>query len=147
MSGYSDTPSMDEILMRIKHALADRETRVKAEEAAACREAKGRRDVEVSESADFGDEYLVRPSSSARVAASHKGDDPSAHGTAAAGVVVLTPAMKVKRTAHLDGVDLAKLAEAVAFKMGRELGIPYLTPKIEKWIVENFSDIVKEVRK
>ena len=130
MSGYTDTPSMDEILLRIKHALADRDARSNAE----CGAGSAKRDVE--EAGDFGDDYLVRP------AVAPKGTAPKGDG-----VVVLTPSQKVKRTADIAGVDLGKLAEALAFKMGRELGIPYLTPKIEKWIIDNFSDVVKEIRK
>ncbi|MDR1009494.1 MAG: hypothetical protein LBL52_04570 [Rickettsiales bacterium] len=147
MSNYSDNPSMDEILSRIKRALAGREAGS---------------DVPVAESARFSrieeiKEYAKKPDVAKKILSDFVADDmfirPSlasvgaqAEAPSAAGVrkvFRLTRHMKAFKRPDFAGVDFERLCAILADRMSKDLTISYLAPKVEEWLRENMADCAK----
>lgn len=167
-SNYSDSPSMDEILERIKRALSEREAKSfiseNVEENLSSKENDSlsfEKMKELSSSREMtdkivgnlvDDEIFIKPVAKAtsddesvkilnkeeRVS-SKKNDD----------VFVLTKNMKRKKDSDvsLNNVDLEVMFKNIAFGLGHDLAISYLSPKIESWLRINATDIISKSQK
>ena len=165
-SNYSDSPSMDEILERIKRALSEREaksvvsedvesiptkdTPLTFEEMKKLSSSRTMTDKIVGNLVD--DEIFIKPVAKAtsedesvkilnkeeRVPLK-KNDD----------VFVLTKNMKRKKDSEvsLNNVDLEVMFKNIAFGLGHDLAISYLSPKIESWLRINATDIISKSQK
>ena len=166
-SNYSDSPSMDEILERIKRALSEREARSSVsedvesvsvdntpltfEKMKELSSSRAMTDKIVGNLVD--DEIFIKPVAKAtsedenvkilnkeeeRVP-SKKNDD----------VFVLTKNMKRKKDSDvsLNNVDLELMFKNIAFGLGHDLAISYLSPKIESWLRINATDIISKSQK
>ena len=166
-SNYSDSPSMDEILERIKRALSEREARSSVsedvesvsvdntpltfEKMKELSSSRAMTDKIVGNLVD--DEIFIKTVAKAtsedenvkilnkeeeRVS-SKKNDD----------VFVLTKNMKRKKDSDvsLNNVDLNLMFKNIAFGLGHDLAISYLSPKIESWLRINATDIISKSQK
>ncbi len=164
-SNYSDSPSMDEILERIKRALAQREEEANEMQANPTRQTKTddkpltfEQMKQLSSSREITDKItetiaddeifikpIIRPSSSTdTVKTLSKRDEVTRTKD---DVFVLTKTMKRKKNADLNNVDLDIMFKNIASELGHDLAISYLSPKIESWLRLNFNDIIAKSQK
>ncbi|MBD5405723.1 hypothetical protein HDR59_04215 [bacterium] len=166
-SNYSDSPSMDEILERIKKALSERDAKSGVSEEAESISATENTPLTFEKMKELSssramtdkivgnlvdDEIFIKPVAKAssedesvkilnkeeRVS-SKKNDD----------VFVLTKNMKRKKDSDvsLNNVDLNLMFKNIAFGLGHDLAISYLSPKIESWLRINATDIISKSQK
>ncbi len=139
MANYSDNPSMDEILKRIKKALADREKRAEVEMKISPDDNVQSFPLEISPldvKADGGDvkksqDIIIKPNVKA-------GKN---------GVFVLTKDMKLNSMAKITDTDFQQLCFNIADKMSKDLAMAYMGPKMETWLLNNFWEVVAESKK
>ncbi|MGN0929757.1 MAG: hypothetical protein ACI4N3_03905 [Alphaproteobacteria bacterium] len=170
-SNYSDSPSMDEILDRIKKALSEREAKSSYEDGEELNSSFTKLDPsndkpltfekmkELSSSREITDkivgglvedEIFIKPvakatSSDEIVKTLHKEDKVLNNND----VFVLTKNMKRKKetSTNLANVDLDLMFKNISVGLGRDLAISYLTPKIESWLRINSQDIIAKSQK
>lgn len=163
-SNYSDSPSMDEILERIKRALAQREESVneanemhsnpardndkpltfeQMKEYSSSREITDKITETIAEDEIFI-KPIIRPTSTEEVKPLTKRDEVT---QTKGDVFVLTKTMKRKKNADLNNVDFDMMFKNIASELGHDLAISYLSPKIESWLRLNFNDIIAKSQK
>lgn len=155
MSNYTDNPSMDEILSRIKKALAERERRV--EEEALSRDESLEKPVswqrEESKTVSFEEvkEFASKPEVGEKIVDNIVKDEifikPNLVGESRDDVFVLTKDMKVNSLKNLGEVDFALLCSILSEQMSKDLAIAYMGTKIESWLRNNFWDMVSKSKK
>ncbi len=148
MSNYSDNPSMDEILARIKKALSDREKRVEEESFYDDRQDDFAVDTSFLEVKEFAktpeatktivdnivkDDILIKPNLK----------NPSSKED----VFVLTNDMKIDNVAKLEKMDFETFCENISSTMSKDLSMAYMSPKIYSWLKNNFWDVVNKSAK
>lgn len=134
MTSYSDNPSMDEILKRIKKALADREKRAEVEMVIAPDENVKSFPLEISP-ADVNE----KKSSDIFIKPNVKSEK--------SGVFVLTKDMKLNSMAKITDTDFQQLCFNIADKMSKDLAMAYMGPKMETWLLNNFWEVVAKSKK
>ena len=155
MSNYSDNPSMDEILKRIKKALAERERRVEEEAFSGNVEAREEAFVRPSSPVHFEvvEDRAVESEREQRVApVSDAGQSeifikPNLRSSRESDVFVLTKEMKVNSSAKFAELDFPKLFKNVSVQMSKDLAMGYMAPKIESWLNNNFLEISTKSKK
>ncbi len=138
MTNYSDNPSMDEILKRIKKALADREKRAEVEMTIAPDENVESFPLEISpmdknrgvEPKKIQD-IIIKPNVKSEKS----------------GVFVLTKDMKLNSMAKITDTDFQQLCFNIADKMSKDLAMAYMGPKMETWLLNNFWEVVASSKK
>ncbi len=138
MTNYSDNPSMDEILKRIKKALADREKRAEVEMTIAPDENVESFPLEISpmdknrgvEPKKIQD-IIIKPNVKSEKS----------------GVFVLTKDMKLNSMAKITDTDFQQLCFNIADKMSKDLAMAYMGPKMETWLLNNFWEVVAKSKK
>ena len=152
-SNYSDSPSMDEILGRIKRALSERESLAAGEGSKIEQVREFARNPDVTDrivSQLAGDEIFLGPSEEKREEVRIK---PTARHSEApvrprdAGVFVLTKKMELPKKIDWSRVDFDEFCSNLAVKLCRDLAIPYLSPKTESWLRENLITIIRMSQK
>ena len=138
MTNYSDNPSMDEILKRIKKALADREKRAEVEMTIAPNESVDSFPLEIS---PIGKSDSVEPKKTQDIfiKPNVKSDK--------SGVFVLTKDMKLNSMAKITDTDFQQLCFNIADKMSKDLAMTYMGPKMETWLLNNFWEVVAKSKK
>ena len=139
MANYSDNPSMDEILKRIKKALADRERRAEVEMKISPDENVQSFPLEISPldvkeqvgDAKKSQDIIIKPNVKA----------------GKSGVFVLTKDMKLNSMAKITDTDFQQLCFNIADKMSKDLAMAYMGPKMETWLLNNFWEVVAESKK
>lgn len=162
MSNYSDNPSMDEILKRIKKALAERERRVEEEAFSGNVEAREEAFVRPSSPVHFEvvedraveseREQRVAPVSDGTSNVSDAGQSeifikPNLRSSRESDVFVLTKEMKVNSSAQFAELDFPKLFKNISVQMSKDLAMGYMAPKIESWLNNNFLEISTKSKK
>ena len=166
-SNYSDSPSMDEILERIKRALAQREEAVNSanknetvpyqnsdkpltfeqmKEYSASKEITDKITGTIADDEIFI-KPVIRPDNNVNVKPLTKQEEVKSKPPVESDVFILTKTMKRKKNIDLNSVDLDTLFKHIAQIMGHDLAISYLTPKIESWLRLNWNDIVAKSQK
>ena len=172
-SNYSDNPSMDEILSRIKKALAERENKVanlennyESSDDTSFQQNfhKESNDVltfekmkEFSSSKNFTEKIvnnLIDDNLFIKPVVQKKTDDEVVQHLSQSqkvenreDIFILTKNMKVNKKISFDNIDFDVFCKEVAFALGRDLAISYLSPKIETWLKANLGDIIKKAHK
>lgn len=168
-SNYSDSPSMDEILSRIKKALSEREEKSSYEEELNSNFTKlnhknnepltFEKMKELSSSKEMtdkivgnltDDELFIKPvakptSNNEIITPLNKKDEVKKSDD----VFILTKNMKRKKDSptNLNNIDLDLFFKNIAVGLGHDLAISYLTPKIESWLRINAQDIIEKSQK
>jgi hypothetical protein len=153
MANYSDGPSMDEILSRIKRALAERENRAEydREPPPGLKEYARSKDVTERILEELvGNDIFIKPSApemkTVRLSRGEEVETP-VRQPPPEDVFVLTKSMKVSKTLDFSGADFDLLCENLAVRLARDLGIPYLVPKIEEWFRNFLAPIIMQSKK
>ena len=128
MANYSDNPSMDEILRRIKKALAERERKASAEDEQVLE------DDSVVAFTNREAESDLKKSQDIFIKPNVKTNEP--------GVFVLTKDMKLNSMARLSDVNFQQFCSNLSDKMAKDLSIAYMGPKMEDWLLNNFWEVV-----
>ena len=137
MSNYSDNPSMDEILKRIKTALADREKRAEVEMTIASDDSVDSFPLEISpmdrgiDDGKKSQDIFIKPNVKSEKS----------------GVFVLTKDMKLNSMAKITDTDFQQLCFNIADKMSKDLAMAYMGPKMETWLLNNFWEMVASSKK
>ena len=155
MSNYSDNPSMDEILKRIKKALAERERRVEEEAFSGNVETRNEAFVRPSSPVHFEvvEDRAVESEREQSVApVSDAGQSeifikPNLRSSRESDVFVLTKEMKVNSSAKFAELDFSKLFKNISVQMSKDLAMGYMAPKIESWLNNNFLEISTKSKK
>lgn len=167
-SNYSDSPSMDEILNRIKKALSEREEKSSYEEELNSNFTKLNKNnepltfeemKELSSSKEMtdkivgnlaDDELFIKPvakptSNNEIITTLNKKDEVKKSDD----IFILTKNMKRKKdtSTNLNNIDLDLFFKNIATGLGHDLAISYLTPKIESWLRINAQDIIEKSQK
>jgi hypothetical protein len=152
---YSDNPSMDEILRRIKRALADRNSVAEAtpgpREAALSAQPAPVSMREYAKSPivskkildglveDFSvSQFSVRPAKKSPPPPAPVPAEPPRHDGR---VVVLTRKMRAVKRPDLSRADLDRFYASLASSLATGMSISYMADRIEKWLRENMADI------
>ena len=151
MSNYSDGPSMEEILERIKKALADRERRM-----------------EMTDTDTFSNQSIIKAEEEfAEMAIAPKPTENEIHETSTnisqdnteifikpnlsnatqSDVYILSKDMKVNSAEKFAEIDFPKLFKELSTSMSKDLAMAYMAPKIESWLNLNFAQISSHCRK
>ena len=138
MVNYSDNPSMDEILKRIKKALADREKRAEVEMTIAPNESVDSFPLEISP-IEKSDSVEPKKTQDIFIKPNVKSDK--------SGVFVLTKDMKLNSMAKITDTDFQQLCFNIADKMSKDLAMAYMGPKMETWLLNNFWEVVAKSKK
>ena len=138
MTNYSDNPSMDEILKRIKKALADREKRAEVEMTIAPDENVESFPLEIS---PMDKNRGVEPKKTQDIIIK-----PNVKSEKS-GVFVLTKDMKLNSMAKITDTDFQQLCFNIADKMSKDLAMAYMGPKMETWLLNNFWEVVASSKK
>ena len=157
MSNYSDNPSMEEILERIKKALADREHRMEMINS----EKNSNQSVitaeeEIAEMATFSTLSVNQTQSKNQNITNENNNTiendeifikPNLSSTQQSDVYILSKNMKVSSAEKFSEIDFPKLFKELASTMSKDLAIAYMAPKIESWLNLNFAQISSNCRK
>ncbi len=138
MTNYSDNPSMDEILKRIKKALADREKRAEVEMSIGSDDSVESFPLEISPM-DRKVEVEQKKTSDIFIKPNVKSEK--------SGVFVLTKDMKLNSMAKITDTDFQQLCFNIADKMSKDLAMAYMGPKMETWLLNNFWEVVAKSKK
>jgi len=133
MTNYSDNPSMDEILRRIKRALAEREQRAEQERTEASSV------VSISNADSTGPSLNKGAAQDIIIKPNVKPEN--------SGIFVLTKEMKVNSMAKVADADFQQLCFNLSDKMSKDLAMAYMGPKMEDWLLNNFWEIVAKSKK
>ena len=161
MSNYTNNPSMDEILERIKKALADRERRIELANETPQSSAVIRAEEEIAEMAEEKASYPTstisttsQPTEQSKISASSESSDtsdiiikPNLANVKKSDVYVLSKDMKINSAEKFAELDFPKLFHELSTVMAKDLAIAYMTPKIESWLHQNFAQISTHCRK
>lgn len=139
MTSYSDNPSMDEILKRIKKALADREKRAEVEMSVGSDESVESFPLEISPMDRKVENPEPKKSSEIFIKPNVKSEK--------SGVFVLTKDMKLNSMAKITDTDFQQLCFNIADKMSKDLAMAYMGPKMETWLLNNFWEMVAKSKK
>ena len=139
MTSYSDNPSMDEILKRIKKALADREKRAEVEMKISPDDNVESFPLEISPLDVKGDIDGAKKSQDIFIKPNVKSEK--------SGVFVLTKDMKLNSMAKITDTDFQQLCFNIADKMSKDLAMAYMGPKMETWLLNNFWEVVAKSKK
>ncbi|MBP3615507.1 MAG: hypothetical protein IJ473_00595 [Alphaproteobacteria bacterium] len=137
MANYSDNPSMDEILKRIKKALADREKRAEVEMTIAPDDNVQSFPLEISPM----DKVVEEPKKSQDIFIK-----PNVKSEKS-GVFVLTKDMKLNSMAKITDTDFQQLCFNIADEMSKDLAMAYMGPKMETWLLNHFWEVVAKSKK
>lgn len=170
-SNYSDSPSMDEILERIKRALSDRETKssyyekeehyeVSSEyptnkrnsslsfeemkELSSSREMTNKIVQPLADDDIFIKPVITQKTTEDEIIKPLKKSEKLNQAKINDDVFVLTKSMKINHKLNFENVDLDKLYKNISLELGRDLAIAYLSPKIESWFKINMPDMIKK---
>ena len=141
-NNYSNSPSMDEILERIKKALSERETK------SSYYEESPSPSHTIKEDSHENDELLIKPvirptDSYDEVIKPLTKSEKLSHTPQSEEVFVLKKSMKVNQPQSFENVNFDKLYKNISTELGRDLAIAYLSPKIESWLRINMPDLIK----
>ena len=141
-NNYSNSPSMDEILERIKKALSERETK------SSYYEESPSPSHTITEDNHENDELLIKPvirptDSYDEVIKPLTKSEKLSHPPQSEEVFVLKKSMKVNQPQSFENVNFDKLYKNISTELGRDLAIAYLSPKIESWLRINMPDLIK----
>ena len=141
-NNYSNSPSMDEILERIKKALSERETK------SSYYEESPSPSHTIKEDNHENDELLIKPvirptDSYDEVIKPLTKSEKLSHPPQSEEVFVLKKSMKVNQPQSFENVNFDKLYKNISTELGRDLAIAYLSPKIESWLRINMPDLIK----
>lgn len=140
MANYTDNPSMDEILTRIKKALAERERRIdemQDEQVSDFSVAPVRENVSENIPLRDASEPLTTEEIFIKPNLNSENKD----------VFVLTKSMKVEKVEKLQTLDAKAFMRDLAFAMAKELDMGYMAPKMESWLLNNFWEYVAKNQK
>ena len=142
-NNYSNSPSMDEILERIKKALSERETK------SSYYEESPSPSHTIKEDSHENDELLIKPvirptDSYDEVIKPLTKSEKLSHTPQSEEVFVLKKSMKVNQPQSFENVNFDKLYKNISTELGRDLAIAYLSPKIESWLRINMPDLIKK---
>ena len=142
-NNYSNSPSMDEILERIKKALSERETK------SSYYEDSPSPSHTIKEDNHENDELLIKPvirptDSYDEVIKPLTKSEKLSHTPQSEEVFVLKKSMKVNQPQSFENVNFDKLYKNISTELGRDLAIAYLSPKIESWLRINMPDLIKK---
>ena len=142
-NNYSNSPSMDEILERIKKALSERETK------SSYYEESPSPSHTIKEDNHENDELLIKPvirptDSYDEVIKPLTKSEKLSHTPQSEEVFVLKKSMKVNQPQSFENVNFDKLYKNISTELGRDLAIAYLSPKIESWLRINMPDLIKK---
>ncbi|MCL2439504.1 MAG: hypothetical protein FWD15_03250 [Alphaproteobacteria bacterium] len=151
MSNYPNTPSMDEILARIKRALEAREkgSQTPVSESAPTAQPLFKAASNVF-SIEEAREYAANPDVAKKIFESNFADGNDlnlAPAAPAKKVLKLDASMKVAKSLDLSNIDADKFATIIATAMSRDLGISYLAPKVKEWLGLNLANVAKASKK
>jgi hypothetical protein len=156
MANYSDGPSMDEILERIKRALADREHRAEGADYAqpsgepqSLKEYARSREVteKILEELTGGGIFVKPAQADMEAVRLSREDEIRPAPRRDEDVFVLTKSRKIPKKIGFADADVELLCENLAIGLARDLGIPYLVPKIEAWFRSSLPAIVEKSKK
>ncbi len=152
MSNYTDNPSMDEILARIKKALAERERKVEEEALNTSstfeRTSSWQRDEREVVSFEDVKDFASKPEVGEKIVDNIVKDEifikPNLSNESRDDVFVLSKNMEVNLLKKLDDIDFSLLCSIVAEQMAKDLDIAYMGAKVESWFKNNFWDMVEK---
>ena len=148
-SNYNNNPSMEEILERIKKALADRERRIEQESSKSTPSPVIKAEEEIAEMAMTETKSSITEEKTATQ--SPNNDEifikPNLANTKQNDVFILSKNMKVNSAEKFAEIDFSKLFHEISTTMTKDLAIAYMAPKIESWLNLNFAQISTHCRK
>ena len=132
MSNYDDTPSMEEILQRIKTALRNREKKTLSDSLDfATDNNQDLKDTKLNDNnvnTQYKDENIfIKPNLNT------DNDD----------VFILSKDMKINQQEK----NIENVFHQISVIMANDLNVPYLATRIENWLLNNFFSIYKKYKK
>lgn len=156
MDNYSDTPSMDEILTRIKKALAERERKIQQEafpeeEDVVVENFNDVREKNHNPSLEEIKDFSSKPEVASQIVDNIVKDDifikPNLKNNENDDVFVLTKEMKLDSCSKFLDVDFNLFCKYLSSQMSKDLAIAYMSPKIESWLLNNFWEVVAKSKR
>lgn len=130
MSNYDDTPSMEEILQRIKTALRNREQKTLSDSLDFATDNNQDLDTKLNDNnvnTQYKDENIfIKPNLNT------DNDD----------VFILSKDMKINQQEK----NIENVFHQISVIMANDLNVPYLATRIENWLLNNFFSIYKKYK-
>lgn len=149
-SNYNNNPSMDEILERIKKALADRERRIELENSNKTSPSpviKAEEEIAEMAIAETKSSLTEEKNTTPSTDNNEIFIKPNLANTKQNDVYILSKNMKINSAEKFAEIDFSKLFHELSSTMAKDLAIAYMAPKIESWLNLNFAQISSHCRK